>query len=177
MLYYGIRLMDEIDLRIMSILGHDGRVPNTEIARRSGVSEGTVRQRLKKLFRTRALKVQALVNTEGMSGQYVAVIGLSIESKQLEKCAERIDRMPGVQQTLIVTGRYDILVSLLLDSHDRLVDFVTHKLSTLPGIRDSETFVCLKNYNPWFPVECVEGVARDVNGRTSRRDDRRRRRE
>ena len=144
-------------------------MPNSEIARRLSVSEGTVRQRLRKLIDSGVVKVQALINAEQAPNQYMAVIGLSIEGRQLEKCAEQIDRFSEVQRTLIVTGRYDILVSLMLDSHYGLVDFVTHKLSKVPGIRDSETFVCLKNYDPWFPAACIErpAVDRAAEGRGS----------
>jgi Lrp/AsnC family transcriptional regulator for asnA, asnC and gidA len=149
--------MDELDIRIAKSLIQDGRlVPNSKIAGRLGVSEGTVRQRLGKLIEAKRLKVQALVNSEHMPGQYLAIIGLSIEGRELESCAEQINRFPQVQRTLIVTGRYDILVSLLLRSHGELVEFVTHKLSRVPGIRDSETFVCLKNYDPWYPAACLD---------------------
>jgi Lrp/AsnC family transcriptional regulator for asnA, asnC and gidA len=146
------RTMDDIDLRITMVLAEDGRIANSEIARRIGVSEGTVRQRLKRLVESGVLSVQAMVNSEEVPNQYLAIIGLSLEGRQMERCAEQINEFPEVQRTLIVTGRYDLLVSLLLESHAALIDFVTHKLSKIPGIRNSETFVCLKNYDPWFPA-------------------------
>ncbi|MCI0867571.1 MAG: AsnC family protein, partial [Chloroflexi bacterium] len=42
--------MDELDQRIMSLLQIDGRIPNAEIARKLGVSEGTVRRRVGRLL-------------------------------------------------------------------------------------------------------------------------------
>ena len=147
--------MDELDLRISQALGGDGRMSNSEIARRLNVSEGTVRQRLKKLTESGQLRVQAMVNSEQVPNRYLTIMGLLIEGRQLEKCAEQIDQFPEVQRTLIVTGRYDLMVSLLLDSHTAMVDFVTHKLSTVPGILQSETFVCLKNSDPWFPADSL----------------------
>jgi len=157
--------MDELDLRISQALGADGRMSNSEIARRLNVSEGTVRQRLKKLTESGQLRVQAMVNSEQVPNRYLAIIGLQIEGRQLEKCAEQIDKFPEVQRTLIITGRYDLMVSLLLDSHTAMVDFVTHKLSTVPGILQSETFVCLKNFDPWFPAENLRRSNADATGR------------
>jgi len=151
--------MDEIDEQIALALDENGRIANSEVARRIGVSEGTVRQRLRKLAEAGVLKVQAMVNADHAPKLYMAVIGLSLENRQLEKCAEQLKGFAEVQRTLIVTGRYDILVSLLLDSHESLVDFVTHKLSQVPGIHNSETFVCLKNYDPWFPAGCLKREA------------------
>ena len=151
--------MDETDVRITRELSADGRAANSEIARQIGVSEGTVRQRLKKLVDGGVVKVQAQVNSHQVPNLYLAIIGLKLEGREMEKCAEQINQFPEVQRTMIVTGRYDILASLLLDSHERLVDFVTHKLSRVKGIRDSETFVVLKNYDPWFPASCLDRPA------------------
>ncbi len=149
--------MDAIDLRIAQELAEDGRVPNSRIARRLGIAESTVRQRLRHLLDSGQVRIQALVNGREIHNRYLAVIGLKLEGRQLTVCAERINRLPEVQRTLIVTGRYDLLVSVLLDSHHGLVDFVTEKLSRIPGIRDSETFVCLKDSDPYFPAACVKG--------------------
>ena len=160
-----IQTMDELDLRISQALGADGRMSNSEIARRLNVSEGTVRQRLRKLTESGRLRVQAMVNSELMPNRYLAIIGLQIEGRQLEKCAEEIDKFPEVQRTLIVTGRYDLMVSLLLDSHTAMVDFVTHKLSAVQGILQSETFVCLKNSDPWFPADKLWRFQGDTTGK------------
>lgn len=151
--------MDDVDLRIAECLGEDGRMPNSEIARRLGVSEGTVRARLKRLIDDGTLKVQALANADAVRNLYPVLIGLKLEGRQLERFAERLQEFPEVQRAMIVSGRYDILVSIVLDSHDRLVDFMSRKLWKLPGIRDTETFLCLGNTDPWFPVSCLSSAA------------------
>ena len=155
--------MDNTDLRIAAALAKDGRMPNSEIARRLGVSEGTVRQRLKKLVDAGILKIQAMVNSEEVPKLYPVLIGMKLEGREIERFAEQINQFPEVQRTMIVTGRYDILISLLLDSHHDLVDFITTKLWKVPGVRDSETYICLKNYDPWFTVDCLsrQGEASD----------------
>jgi len=160
--------MDEIDLKITMLLAEDGRLGNSEIARQLGISEGTVRQRLKKLIDADVVKVQAIINSDRVPNRVLAIIGLKIEGRQMERCAEQINRFPEVQRTMIVTGRYDLLVTLLLDSQERLVDFVTHKLSQVKGLRDSETFVCLKNYDPWFPASCLGKAMQSLNQEADR---------
>ena len=147
--------MDNTDLRIAAVLAEDGRMPNSEIARRLGVSEGTVRQRLKKLIDAGIIKIQAMVNSEAVPNLYPVLIGMKLEGREIERFAEQINQFPEVQRTMIITGRYDILISLLLDSHHDLVNFVTTKLWKVPGVRDSETYICLKNYDPWFTADCL----------------------
>jgi Lrp/AsnC family transcriptional regulator for asnA, asnC and gidA len=156
--------MDELDLRISHTLAEDGRMPNSEIARRLGVSEGTVRQRLRRLIEGGVLKIQTMVHCEKAPSLYPVIIGLKLEGRQLGRFARQLEQFPEVQRTQIVTGRYDLIVSILLDSHQRLVDFLTDKLWRLPGVRDTETFICLKNYDPWLPAAClVQGAEAGPN--------------
>ena len=153
--------MDDIDLRIVELMAGDGRIANSQLARQLGVSEGMVRQRLKRLQQNGEVRVQAQVQVDSLSGIHLVVVGLKVDGRDLEGCAGRINCLPEVQRTLIVTGRYDLLVILAVGSHGGLVDFITHRLSTVPGVRDSETFVCLKDYDSWIPAAALADLASD----------------
>ena len=48
--------MDDFDKNIIDILESDGRASNAEIARKIGVSEGTIRRRLKKLIDNKTIR-------------------------------------------------------------------------------------------------------------------------
>ncbi len=150
-----MRKFDDIDMRIANILGHDGRASNRDIARRLGISEGSVRQRLNRLIQNGTLRVTANLNVEELEDRYLAVVAIKLEGRRLTECAMEIDRLPGVQSTMIVTGQYDLILTVLLDSRQGLVDFVTQQLSHVQGVRDSETFVVLKNYSQWVPAAIV----------------------
>ena len=54
---------DETDWKIISIL-KEGYVPNNTIALELGVSEGTVRARIKKLKEAGILQIRALINPD-----------------------------------------------------------------------------------------------------------------
>ena len=143
--------MNTIDLKIMSFLGENSRLSNREIARRIGIAEGTVRNRLKKLINEGVLKTTALVNIEAFPELYIAFVGVKVDGRHLTECAEKIEKLQSVLTTMIVTGRYDLFAVVLANSHQTLVDFVTNQLSHIPGVKDSETFVVLKNIDQWIP--------------------------
>lgn len=145
--------MDAIDLKILTFLGEDGRLSNREIASRIGISEGTVRQRLRRLTEKGNLRITAQVDVESMPGLFLAFVGVKLDGRQLTECAAQIDKLPSVLTTMIVTGRYDLMAVVLADSHRTLVDFVTNSLSHVDGIKDTETFVVLRNYNQWIQVD------------------------
>ena len=68
--------MDELDRRIISLLQMDGRASNAKIAREVGVSEGTVRRRLRRLIQEDVVKVVAVPNLEKLGYATTALIGL-----------------------------------------------------------------------------------------------------
>jgi Lrp/AsnC family transcriptional regulator, regulator for asnA, asnC and gidA len=145
--------MDETDLQISYLLGRNGRMSNREIARRIGVAEGTVRQRLAALSESGVLRISAQFDIEKIPEAYIALVGLKIDGRRLRECAEELDRLPSVLNTMIVTGRYDLIATVLARSHHTLVEFVTDQLSRVPGIEDSETYVVLRNYSQWVPSD------------------------
>ncbi|MFC1607763.1 Lrp/AsnC family transcriptional regulator [Candidatus Latescibacterota bacterium] len=145
--------MDAIDTQIAYLLGVDGRISNREIARRIGIAEGTVRQRLSRLIESGALRLTALANIESYPETYLALVGVKIDGRRLNECAESIEHLPSVLTTMIVTGRYDIITVVIAPSRQTLVDFVTDHLSEIPGVQDSETYVVLKNFGQWIPAD------------------------
>jgi len=142
--------LDTLDRGIIEALRADGRAGNSAIAAGLGVTEGTVRQRIKKLIDTGAFRVTGLLNPEILPDHQLCVIGLKVdESKQLEHRARAVSELPEVRSVAIVTGRYDLLVEVLVSSNQGLIRFLADSLAKVPGIASSETFLLLKTYDKW----------------------------
>ena len=140
---------DQTDWKIISIL-KQGWVPNNTIARKLGVSEGTVRSRLKRLKEAGILQVRALINPDVLENQQLVIVAIRVaESKLLERKAEELSRLPNVLSVSIASGRYDLIAEVLLDSNRGLVRFLTEELSTIEGILASESFIMLKSYQKY----------------------------
>jgi Lrp/AsnC family transcriptional regulator for asnA, asnC and gidA len=143
--------LDDIDRGIIQALRTDGRANNSAIAAQLGVAEGTVRQRMRKLTEAGVVRVSALVNPEIISEHQLCVIGLKVEeTKRLEASALDVSRLPEVRSVAIVTGRYDLLAEVLVDSNHGLIRFLSESLAQVPGIQSSETFLLLKTYDKWI---------------------------
>ena len=147
-----MRKMDATDVRIAHHLGVDGRVSNRELARRLGISEGSVRQRLGRLIAQGVVRITAQANLESQPDSFLAIVAVKIDGRQLTDCARRIAKLPSVLTTMIVTGRHDLMAVILAPSRRTLVDFVTNELSTIPGVMDSETSIVLKSLDFWVDV-------------------------
>jgi len=153
--------MDKIDLQIISYLGENGRISYREIARRIGISEGTIRQRLRKLLENDNLRVTAQINIESLPEVFLAFVGVKIDGRRLTECAAQVEKLSSVITTMIVTGRYDLFAVILVNSHKTLVEFVTDHLSRIPGIRTTETFVVLRNFDQWIPADKLYKLIKD----------------
>lgn len=140
---------DALDWKIINILSQK-YMPNSTIAKKLGVTEGTIRQRLKRLQGGNVLKIRALRDPNILENQQLAIVAATLmEAKYLDKKAREISELDNVLSVSIVSGRYDVLIEVLLESNRGLVTFLTEKLSTIEGISKTETFVILKSYDKW----------------------------
>ncbi len=138
---------DEVDWSIIRLLREEYE-NNNAIARKLGVSEGTVRQRIRRLKEADILRVRGQINPDILEEQQLALIGINVgPAGKLETKAREIAALSHVQSVSIASGRYDVLAEVLVSSNKGLVDFLTHQLSTVDGLISSETFLLLKSYN------------------------------
>ncbi len=143
--------LDELNLSIISHLT-DGRVPFKKIAECLGVAEGTVRARVKKLKSEGILDITALVNPEAMPSRSIAMVGIQLNDMNLVRQAERLSKLKGVVNVCVVTGRFDLFLTVMLDRDFTLVRFYTEEMTKIDTIRAVETFVVYKSFNLKVPL-------------------------
>jgi len=137
---------DELDWKIIDIL-REGNETNNTLARELNISEGTVRQRIKKLKESGILNVRGLINPEILNNQQLAVIAVNVaRSALLEKKAREIVELENVLNVSMTSGRFDLLVEVLISSNRGLVNFLTDELSMVDDITTTESFLMLKTF-------------------------------
>ena len=70
----------------------------------------------------------------------------ALEEEGFDKLAERIYKYPEVNSVYLISGGYDLLVSLEGKSLKQVSSFVSDKLSTLDGVLSTATHFVLKKY-------------------------------
>ena len=136
--------LDETDLDIIEALRKDGRVAFAQIAEQLGVSPGMIRQRYNRLVEQGFLKVVAITNPLRMGYKAMAMIGIRVDGSKLLGVAEKISKLDEVIYMVISSGRFDIFAEVVCRDHEDLLCFITEKLSTIDGVRESESFMHLK---------------------------------
>ena len=111
--------MDELDRKIIGLLQLDGRASNAKIAREVGVSEGTVRRRLRRLIQDDVVKVIAVPNLEKLGYATTALIGLQTGPGKSDAVAEAIANLEEAHYVAITTGAYDVFVKSSPRFHEK----------------------------------------------------------
>ena len=137
---------DEREWEIIDLL-RSGVISNSAIAKELGVSEGMIRQRIRRMREQGVISLRGLINPEILQDRQVVWLGVNVATtSQLTEKAEEVADLPEVLSVSLVSGRYDLIVELLLDSHRGLVSFLTEQLAGVEGIVSTESFVTLKTY-------------------------------
>ena len=144
--------MDELDGRIVKLLQMDGRASNAKVAREVGVSEGTVRRRLRQLIQGDVIKVIAVPNLEQMGYGTAALIGIQTDPGRIDEVADTISDLEEAHYVAITTGAYDIFTWVGLESPEALGTFLRTRVGTISGVRRTETFVNLMVKKRWYSV-------------------------
>jgi Lrp/AsnC family transcriptional regulator, regulator for asnA, asnC and gidA len=135
--------MDELDRKIIALLQMDGRASNAKIAREVGVSEGTVRRRLRRLIQDDIVKVVAVPNLEKLGYATTALIGLQTGPGKSDSVADSISRLEEAHYVAVTTGAYDVFVWAGLESAESLGNFLRTRIGIIDGVQRTETFVNL----------------------------------
>ena len=116
--------MDELDLKIVGILQQDGRASNARIARQLGVSEGTVRRRLKRLMDEEAIQVLALPEPTKLGYTTEAIVALQVDPGKIEDVAAELAGAPEALNVSVTTGAFDLFAWVALPSPEELHNFL-----------------------------------------------------
>lgn len=137
--------------QILSIVEKNSRIEVKELAIRLGADELLVANELKAMEDEGIIcGYHTMIDWEKTSIEKVsAIIEVRITPQRgqgFDNLAERIYKYPEVNSVYLISGGYDLLVSLEGKSLKEISSFVSHKLSTLDGVLSTATHFILKKY-------------------------------
>ena len=138
-----------IDKNNLAIIKHlrNGRKSYKKIAQNLSLSENTVRTRVQKLVDEGVLDISGLVNPESIDGHRAVLVGVKLQSMDLVNKGKEFSNLKGVVSVSVVTGRFDLILIVLLKSGFGLLEFYTEEVSKIKDVQSVETFVVYKSYN------------------------------
>ncbi|WP_027721574.1 Lrp/AsnC family transcriptional regulator [Maridesulfovibrio zosterae] len=142
-------VLDDVDRNIIEELQRNGRESYKNIARKLGVSDGTVRLRTERMIKNDYLRITASVNPLYFENSLIAMVGINLDERANSDIMEKISKVNGVQSVINVSGRFDLLVEVFVASRNDFRQFLVDDLSCIGGIKSTETFMFLDAINKW----------------------------
>jgi DNA-binding Lrp family transcriptional regulator len=136
--------IDELDYRIIVELQEDSRRSNRALARVLGVSESTVRRRIKDLITARTIELTAIPDPAKVGYPTHAFLQVQVDFSEVTRVAGVLVEYPEVHYVGICSGANQLLVTAMCRSPGELSDFITEELGKIPGIKRTETITHLK---------------------------------
>lgn len=135
--------LDDVSRTIIEMLQQDGRTPYSTIARRLGLSEGTVRQRVQRMTDSGLMQIVAVTDPTEMGFQRQALIGIET-SGDTRIVADALADFPEIIYVVMTAGRFDLLAEVVAENDMHLLDLLSHRIRSIEGVRATETFMYLQ---------------------------------
>jgi DNA-binding Lrp family transcriptional regulator len=136
--------IDDLDLQLIDLLAQDARVSNRKIAAELGVTEGTVRGRIKRLQQDRLIAFTAITGLEMAENSRLAFISVQAEVMSVRDIARQIADLEQINAVMITMGQFNILAMSLFNELDTLVEVASDRILAIPGVHHVETSIAVK---------------------------------
>ncbi len=136
--------LDALDRQLIDILSRDARVSNRKIAADLGVTEGTVRGRIKRLQQDGLIAFTAITGFEMAQKSRLAFINVQADVDRVREVAAQISELPHINAVLLTMGPFNITAMCLFEELDTLVHIASDKILALDGVHHVETSIAVK---------------------------------
>ncbi len=138
--------MDETDRKLLSLLRADSRAPGAVLARKLGLSRGTIQNRIDRML-ARGDIAGFTVKTSGdaESRRVRAVMAVAVEGERSGAVLRALRGFPEVEAVHMTNGRWDMIAEL---NTDDLAAFsaVLDAIRMIDGISATETSLLLATH-------------------------------
>ncbi len=135
--------LDTTDRDLLAALLEDARISQRGLAKRVGVAQGTITNRLRRLEEMGIIKgYTVLLDAESIGWTMTVITGLRIQKGSMIDVQQQIAADPRVFAVYDVTGDYDSMVLARVRGRKDLDD-LTKTVFTLQGVQRSFTQVVL----------------------------------
>jgi DNA-binding Lrp family transcriptional regulator len=142
--------LNETDIKILQGLLEDARYSSRQIAKKVGVSVGTVLARTKKMEREGIIKsYSAVLDHEKLGYELTVVTEITVSKGRLVETEKEIAKIPNVCSVYDVTGLTDAVIIAKFKGREELGQF-TKRLLALPYIERTNTHVVLSTVKEDF---------------------------
>jgi DNA-binding Lrp family transcriptional regulator len=144
--------LDDVDVRILEVLIADSRISSRQIAKKCGISIGTVLSHAKRMEAQGVIKgYTVILDQEKLGYELTVVTEITVSKGRLLEMENEIARLPNVCCVYDLTGLSDAAIIAKFKTREDLSKF-TKKLLSLPYVERTNTHVVLTTVKEDFRI-------------------------
>jgi DNA-binding Lrp family transcriptional regulator len=137
--------LDRTDVGILRLLQNNARLSVKEIAAEIGLAPSTTHERVRRMRETGILRgthVEVDPKALGIGLEALLMIELSKHNRGIvDQFLDEIVSVPEVRSAFLVSGRYDLVVHVVVHDTQHLKDLALDQFTTRPGVTRIETSI------------------------------------
>src|SRR5579884_729209 len=147
--------LDAVDIRLLRLLSRDSRLSQRSLARELNMSAPAIAERIARLERQRVITGYG-VRVDWAALGYETTVYLTITAVpgyQLGRIMEELANIAEIDEVLLVTGPFDMLVRMRARDERHLRDLLLNRIWQIEGIQRTETSITIAQMKPKNTVE------------------------
>lgn len=161
-------LLDEVNLRILDILGRDASRPFVDIAKELEISDATVHIRVKRLQAAGILRKFTITTDNVLLGyDHLAFVGINLSKGSGDEVLVALSQIEEILELHEMYGQYDLLVKIRSRNLEEMRDIVANKISKIPQITEAQSMMVLKTIKEEHTIPLKRDIA-DAAGPVAR---------
>lgn len=141
---YKKKKIDAIDKGMIHLLQKNGRLTNTEIAKKLNVSEATIRTHLKRLLDEEYIQIVAVSNPFKLGFEITGDLYIHVDIDKIDGVLNELRKIKELWYIVTTTGNCNINAEFIVKSLEDLNELVYGKISNIDGIKGIESSVIMK---------------------------------
>lgn len=154
--------LDRFDRMILSVLASEGRISIADLARRIGLSKSPTQARLKRLEAEGIISgYRALIDPIRLGLDHVAFVEVRLSDtreKALAAFNAAVAKVGEIEQVHMIAGNFDYLMKIRTRSMSEYRAVLAEKVSTLPHVASTSTYVAMQAVKEDGPLGPLENV-------------------
>ena len=160
--------MDIINKKILTLLERDARMPVSDIALVTDITEDEAKERIASLEREGIIcGYKSVIDWERVDTETVsAIIELKVTPKAglgFEEVAARVAKYPEVESVYLMSGAYDLNVVVKGRTFHEVSNFVSRELAMIDSVTSTGTQFVMRRYKEYN----VELIGEERDGRSA----------
>ncbi len=135
--------LDEVDVKLLSLLQADGRITNADLAKAVGLSPPSVLQRVRALEKAGLIRgYHALLDADRLGLKITAFAGVRLtlhQEQPIERFRRSIQDIEEIMECYHVSGEFDFMLKIVVRDIRAYEQFIREKLSKIKGLEQIRT--------------------------------------